>query len=89
MRSLDKAAFTYLLVLLWNLWNVHDNAVMRGLSTVPHLILAQAREINEACCADNLIHASMLPLRMREVQWSQPIQGVFKVNVDVAWDPAS
>ncbi|KAK5842738.1 hypothetical protein PVK06_005126 [Gossypium arboreum] len=46
MMMLYKATFIDLLVLRWNLWNEHNNGVMKGHSTTPRLILDWAKRLN-------------------------------------------
>ncbi|KAK5839577.1 hypothetical protein PVK06_008380 [Gossypium arboreum] len=55
-RTVDKDAFTSLMVLIWNLWNERNNAFLRGRITMPNLILDRVRGLHEVFHVHNLIH---------------------------------
>ncbi|KAH1097526.1 hypothetical protein J1N35_014447 [Gossypium stocksii] len=74
MRTVDKDAFTCLMVLIWNLWNERNNAILKGRITTPHLILDRVRGLHEVFRAHNLIHEPMILSRSQQVGW-RPFDG--------------
>lgn len=88
MRTMDKDAFTYLMVLIWNLWNERNNAITKGRVMTPHLILGQVRGLHKEFRVHNLIHGPMILSRSQQVGWRPSDGRTLKVNVDVTFDQA-
>ncbi|PPD81172.1 hypothetical protein GOBAR_DD21899 [Gossypium barbadense] len=74
MRTVDKDAFTCLMVLIWNLWNERNNAFLEGRIMTSHLILDRVKGLHEMFRVYNLIHKPMILSRSQQVGW-RPLDG--------------
>ncbi|KAL4368823.1 hypothetical protein GQ457_05G010890 [Hibiscus cannabinus] len=85
---LERAQFTFLILLLWNIWNrrnrwVHNNQLIptRLVSEYAQVVAVDAQGANE-----DIVHR--VPCD-RSKRWKKPEAGQVKINVDGAWLAAS
>lgn len=71
-----------LCMMLWGLWNVHNNEVIKGYLTPPHIAFSFARSLHEEFLLHNFLHRPILPRQPREEQWCTPSIGTIKVTMD-------
>lgn len=72
MRLLDKEALTSLLALIWPLWNVSNDAVLKRKQTLAHVALLYAHELQSEFKVHNLIHRPLIPKVTQVVPWRLP-----------------
>lgn len=86
MRLLNSKAFECFIIILWNIWNVRNNFMLRGDVEDPKVTWEQAANFNNKFRLYNFNDSSMLPKPMKVSKWTKPSVGWIKINIDASWD---